>query len=482
MKLFWKIFRAVIIAVVIAMAFVAYLISTRQLADAKQALVNEYTILGQLLANELRLGYTEAQLPFDSLNTLASDEGFLFWWVVTETGSIYLADDESFMRTHAYDYFPEVADVNENIYLNDKQSYGIVISPLRVGTEDWSFWLGFSTRALAETRLRVLRVTTVSVFITLLVLGGILYYVVRRFLQPIAALSRGAIEVGEGNLAYEVEVTSHDELGVLANTFNTMTRQLDQLIHDLKGQERLKQEMALAREIQTALLPHHVEHEELDIVMKMLPAESVGGDYYDVIDDGNGNLWIGIGDVSGHGVTPGLIMMMAQTIHMTIITHLDMIPSQVISIVNQALYKNVYERLNENHFMTFTTLKYVGKGKFLYAGAHLELIIYRSATQQWDIVDTSGVWLNLLPDIADLTQDEEIFLDQGDILILYTDGLTELWRGEEILGLEGFLEIVEKHIHGPLETVCDAIITDALAWANNVTDDDMSLVLMQRKA
>ena len=79
----------------------------------------------------------------------------------------------------------------------------------------------------------------------------------------------------------------------------------------------LEREMALARRIQTSLLPAASNdiHPELEIAAAMLPAKQVGGDFYDWVSDRSGSLWISIGDVSGHGLTSGLIMMMAQTIH-----------------------------------------------------------------------------------------------------------------------------------------------------------------------
>ena len=79
---------------------------------------------------------------------------------------------------------------------------------------------------------------------------------------------------------------------------------------------------------------------------------------YDITLDLEGNLWFGIGDVSGHGVTPRLIMMMAQTVHTAITTNYSTGPRDVVIMVNKVLYKNVHDRLGEDHFMTFMTLKY----------------------------------------------------------------------------------------------------------------------------
>lgn len=129
---------------------------------------------------------------------------------------------------------------------------------------------------------------------------------------------------------------------------------------------RMHAEMQLAHRIQTSLLPNETNnlHQDFEISARMLPAESVGGDYYNISIDKSGDLWIAIGDVSGHGITPGLIMMMTQTIHTTITTNTYSRASEMVCKINKILYKNVSCRLKENHYMTFSTLKYLGKGLF----------------------------------------------------------------------------------------------------------------------
>ncbi len=246
---------------------------------------------------------------------------------------------------------------------------------------------------------------------------------------------------------------------------------------------RMGAEMELAQRIQTSLLPHleNHTHPELDIAAVMLPADEVGGDYYDVLYGKDGTLWLGIGDVSGHGVTPGLIMMMAQTIKATVTTQLSVMPKDVVTTVNQVLYHNVHERLQEDHFMTFTSLKYHGQGRFLHAGAHLDLVVHRAATGTVELIDTPGAWLNFLPDIEYATENAEFLLDIGDALVLYTDGLTEARNGNrELLDIQRFQGIVTAHAAKPIPAMRDAIVQDVLTWCDHQRADDMSLVVVRR--
>ncbi|MDM8549568.1 two-component regulator propeller domain-containing protein [Desulfobacterales bacterium HSG2] len=252
--------------------------------------------------------------------------------------------------------------------------------------------------------------------------------------------------------------------------------------HIEKEKAVLENEMALARKIQTALLPRKMEHEDFEIEAVMLPADQVGGDFYDILQGKEDELWLGIGDVSGHGLTPGLIMMMAQTAHTTLITHFTYTPREVVVIVNNILYKNVHERLKETHFMTFTALKYLGDGRFQHAGAHLSMIVFRQKTGACERIRTRGVYLNFKKNISKATKNDEFVLEPGDVLVLYTDGLTEAENPDgKMLDIDGFVEIVEKHVRLEPEAMKERIMADVLEWCDNKRDDDMTLVIVKRK-
>jgi serine phosphatase RsbU (regulator of sigma subunit) len=241
--------------------------------------------------------------------------------------------------------------------------------------------------------------------------------------------------------------------------------------------------MELSRKIQTSLLPTSTEnlHPELEISAAMIPADHVGGDFYDITFDKTGSLWVAVGDVSGHGVTPGLIMMMAQTVHTTVTTNLDCDARSVVVKINEILYKNVNERLNETHFMTFTALKYLGAGRFQYAGAHLSMIVFRQKTGTCELIKTKGVYLNFKKDISRATKNSEFSLDPGDTLVLYTDGLTEAENSDgNLLDIDGFLKIIEKHAHRIPEAMRDTVMADVVKWCGNRRADDMSLVIVRR--
>jgi DNA-binding LacI/PurR family transcriptional regulator/serine phosphatase RsbU (regulator of sigma subunit) len=261
-------------------------------------------------------------------------------------------------------------------------------------------------------------------------------------------------------------------------------KEIQVLNRQLKDENfRIRTEMEVARHIQISLLPEEIKtiHPDFDITARMLTAAEVGGDYYDISLDREGKLWLGIGDVSGHGVTSGLIMMMAQTVHTTITTNYNASPRDIVVMINNVLFKNIYGRMGETRYMTFTTLKYLGEGRFQYAGLHLDLLIYRQHSGTCELLETRGLWLNVSPDIDEYTKNDEFYLGVGDVLILFTDGLTEVFNKQnKLLDIEGFKDIVTSHGVKEVETMQDAIFNDVTTWCYGEPKDDMSLVVLRR--
>jgi predicted ATPase/serine phosphatase RsbU (regulator of sigma subunit) len=253
-------------------------------------------------------------------------------------------------------------------------------------------------------------------------------------LQLVAAQAAVAVE----NATLYGELRSATEQ--LRRSNDTLEAQVAQRTEELRRTlAELWSEMDLARKIQTVLLPKETRFRDYEVSALMVPASTVGGDYYDIIRT-DGDDWLLIGDVSGHGVTAGLTMMMIQTAIRTVVLSegqgaAKLTPAQVLSRVNAAVRGNL-QKVSEDQYMTITGLQLQGSS-VRYSGLHQDILIYRASSRQVERVETRGMWIGPVDDIGPLLRDDTLELTRGDILLLYTDGITEAMVGGRRFGTDG---------------------------------------------
>jgi serine phosphatase RsbU (regulator of sigma subunit) len=243
--------------------------------------------------------------------------------------------------------------------------------------------------------------------------------------------------------------------------------------------ERLEKEMEIAARIQTSILPRDVTVPGLEIAAAMNAATEVGGDYYDVVpvDDG---CWIGIGDVAGHGLGTGLVMLMMQSGIGALARKMpDAAPRDLLLALNTMLVENVRVRLGQHEHATLTLIRYRRDGGLTFAGAHEEMLIRRVANGRCERIETPGAWVGAKRDIAAGTVDSSARLESGDLLVLYTDGLTEAAAADGSgarFGTDRLIALVEAHGASPPATVRDVILA-AVAEFSARRDDDVTLLV-----
>ncbi len=244
-----------------------------------------------------------------------------------------------------------------------------------------------------------------------------------------------------------------------------------------KAMDEIWGEMELAKKIQTVLLPERPEMDGYDIIASLDPADEVGGDYYDVISVG-GCKWLVVGDVSGHGVPAGLVMMMAQTaIHTVLLENPTAPPSRLLAVINKTLYRNI-NKMHEAKHMTIVALAAGKNGDFTFAGLHEDILIWRAATGKVETVETNGMWIGMEADISKLLNTENLFLETGDAMLLFTDGVTEA-RGENgaLFGNERLAEILEQSGNKTSAEIHANVMT---ALAGYEKPDDVTLLVVKR--
>ncbi len=302
--------------------------------------------------------------------------------------------------------------------------------------------------------------------------------------RPIRALALQTHEIARGNLDLAVPpVASHDEVGDLSQSFESMRVALKEYVANLAAttaaKERIESELKIAQTIQRSFLPKRFppfpDRDEFDVYARLEPARQVGGDLYDFFLLDDHRLFFSIGDVSGKGVPAALFMAVTKTL-VKGVAELHLSPAQVLAKVN-------HELSVDNEQMMFVTL-YCGvldlrTGELQYTNAgHLPPLYLR--------LSGSAAWLELprgpvLGFTDDATYENRLItLQPGDTLLLYTDGVNEAMDPDEnLFGDERLRTLAAAHAGGPKDLV-DALFAAVHQFASGEEKSDDITVLALR--
>jgi serine phosphatase RsbU (regulator of sigma subunit)/anti-sigma regulatory factor (Ser/Thr protein kinase) len=275
------------------------------------------------------------------------------------------------------------------------------------------------------------------------------YFLIDRIVTPFHSLADWVREVGQGTVDEdEIDIDASDELGEIAQAFNQMTNKFREAQVDLIEQQRLRKELQVAQEIQQMLLPADFPHVEgYEIASFYEAAKEVGGDLFDFVDVDEDTIGICIADVSGKGIPGSLIMTMIRTA-LRLEARGNKNPADVLARVN----KFVTDDMKRGMFVTMFYLVLDSRNRIIhYASAgHNPMILFRGKTKQTYYLNPSGFPVGIqLPDISLFDQkieQDSIRLREDDLLVLYTDGITEAMNPKrELYHEERFLDAVRNN-------------------------------------
>jgi predicted ATPase/serine phosphatase RsbU (regulator of sigma subunit)/tRNA A-37 threonylcarbamoyl transferase component Bud32 len=295
--------------------------------------------------------------------------------------------------------------------------------------------------------------------------------------------SQAAVSLENAILYDEMERRVEDRTRELAESLELLKRNHAQLIEAERrtAVAHYEREMAIAQEIQTSILPKRLAVPGLEIAASMVTASEVGGDYYDLWPTEDGGCWLGIGDVSGHGLNAGLMMMMIQSSLGTLMRRdPDAPPSNLVCLMNRMVHENIRTRLGRDDYATLSLFRFHPDGRFVLAGAHEEPVVWRASTGQCEHIPTNGIWVGVRLKAESVMPDQEHRLERGDVMMLYTDGLTEARNGAgEQLGLQRMADTLQGLHDAPGADICSRILELAKSWAP-VQDDDQTIIIVRR--
>ena len=253
-----------------------------------------------------------------------------------------------------------------------------------------------------------------------------------------------------------------------------MSIQKTYLLEDQIEKERMEEELSIARSIQQRLLPDNPpEIPNLQVAATNVPSYQVGGDYYDLIRDDDRNLTMAIADVTGKGVPASLLMANLQSV-------LHILQPFAINLVDATGQINslIYQNTPSDKFISFfwgrfyhetRTLRYVNAG-------HNPPILMRRGSEP-ELLSEGGVLLGALPTMMPYKEQEEP-LQKGDVIIMYTDGVTEAMNAdEEEFDEHRLIACVQKRLDQHPEEIMNGIISEVTAFCDNRFTDDLTLIV-----
>jgi serine phosphatase RsbU (regulator of sigma subunit) len=310
--------------------------------------------------------------------------------------------------------------------------------------------------------------------------------------QTVFVLDEASKKMASGNLAHKIILDNREAQGQVVGAFNKIAdalisknQEITVLNGRLKGENmRMISELDLTRKIQQMLLPKYRDIEEiigLDIAGFMEAAEEVGGDYYDVLQH-KGRVKIGRDDVTRHRWESGVLRIVVQRAFPTWLADNEPEQVKILSAINSVIYDRV-QRMKFDKNASLALLDYQ-QGMLKLSGQHEEMIVVRcnGCVEGFDTIDL-GFPIGLDAEIAEFFVETSVQLYSGDVVVLYTDGITEAENMDKLLyGLDRLIEVIEINWQRSAAEIRDAVIKDVRSHiGEQKVFDDITLLVLKQK-
>jgi sigma-B regulation protein RsbU (phosphoserine phosphatase) len=340
--------------------------------------------------------------------------------------------------------------------------------------------------SLGQALLYIMAFIAALFLVILLVAFGMGLALARSITGSVHELFAGTERVRQGDFSHKISITSQDQLGELADSFNSMTSSIEDLLQQKAEKERLEQELRIARQIQMSLLPQgSLVVPGVSLTAHCEPAREVGGDYYDFLPIDEHRVGILIADVSGKGTSAALYMAELKGIVLSL-SQQHLSPRRLLIDANRIISRHLDSR-------SFITVCYavmdLQARTLTYARAGHCPLIYRPgsycAARDPQVLTPDGMVLGLQIDDGSLfnrlLEEAIIPLGAGDVFLLYTDGITEAMNDVgECFGDQRLAQLVHDHGDGDSDDLRERIVSEVRTFAGGASQqDDMTLVLLK---
>jgi sigma-B regulation protein RsbU (phosphoserine phosphatase) len=320
----------------------------------------------------------------------------------------------------------------------------------------------------------------------------------RTMTSSVAKLYDATQHVNRGDFTHRIQVSTQDQLASLESSFNSMTESIEKLIGEQKEKQRIESELYIAKEVQDLLFPRDVaDLDGLELHGICRPARTVSGDYYDFLPVGPSSVGLAVGDISGKGISAALMMA---TVHAFVRAHTltEKIPAlaarddgaisaaegeccpapgTVLAQLNQQLFRSTPAQKYATMFLGFYDQQ---SRQFTYSNAgHLPPIVI-CADGSTHLLEVGGTVVGLFGDMV--YPEGHVTLNPGDIVVAYSDGITEPENDFGDFGEERLAQIVQENRNLPLPRISEAILSAVTDWIGGEEQpDDMTVVLARAR-
>ncbi|MBI4364376.1 MAG: SpoIIE family protein phosphatase [Candidatus Latescibacteria bacterium] len=360
-------------------------------------------------------------------------------------------------------------------------------APVKGGAPRVAGWVTIGIREGAvDARIAGARAELATIALLTLFLGCALASVlIGIFVRPIQVLSDNVRAIGEGTMVAEVGGSGNEDIDEIARAFNEITAKFRAAQGNLVEQERLQKEMQVAQEIQQSLLPRRVpELEGYEIGALYRAAKEVGGDYYDFVQVDERTVGVVVADVSGKGVPGSLVMTMIRTA-----LRMEARGNRSASDVMARMNSFVTEDMKKGMFVTmfYVVLDSVNRVVTYASAGHNPMILHRGESDATYFLKPKGIPVGIDAPDADLFRKtisvEKLTLCKDDMLVIYTDGITEAMNpSREQFGEGRLLAAIKKFGHLSAQEFSEALDREIHEFtAGALQNDDITLVAIKEK-
>lgn len=307
-------------------------------------------------------------------------------------------------------------------------------------------------------------------------------FLARSITRGVHELSVGTQHLRNGDFAHTIPIRSRDQLGDLAEQFNSMSRGIRDLLREQAEKERLEEELRIAREIQMSLLPDKTLSTVpgMKVAALCIPATEVGGDYYDVLPLSDTRMGVLVADVSGKGTSAALYMAELKGLVLSL-SRIYESPARLLIEANRILAESMDTR-------TFVTMTYAVVDtaarcmRFARAG-HNPLIHLEATTGLTHVLTPPGMGLGLDrgENFESVLEEHEVPLTPGDFFLFFTDGLSEAMNeGAELFGEARLRRILEASEGMSSEQLRERILEEVERFVGDAAPhDDLTMVVLK---